>query len=135
MLLQFRQHGSMRTLLKTPTVVDDYFQTEAHMWHALKSGPFCFNIVQCARRGVPLCVADWLRMVLLIPFSLSMNQLIRVFEEEDTMTALTSVRSPVALIRHHIKHISSSSCTLCTIIQYHERTMNTEASHLTQTAE
>lgn len=87
----------MRTLLKTPTVVDDYFQTEAHMWHALKSGPFCFNIVQCARRGVPLCVADWLRMVLLIPFSLSMNQLIRVFEEEDTMTALTSVRSPVAL--------------------------------------
>lgn len=88
----------MRNLLKAPTVVDDYFQTEAHMWRALKSGDFCGNIIRCARQGVPLSLADWLRMVLLIPFSLTTNQLIRVFEEEDTMTALTSVRLSLVLI-------------------------------------
>lgn len=94
--LQFRAHGSMRTLLKAPTVVDEYFRTETDMWHALKSVPFSTHVRQCVRKGVSLSLTDWLRYVTLIPFSLSMSQLIRVFDEEDTVTALTSVCAPPA---------------------------------------
>lgn len=84
----------MRNLLKSPTVVDEYFRTETDMWHALKSVPFSTHVRQCVRKGVSLSLTDWLRFVTLIPFSLSMRQLIRVFEEEDTVTALTSVCAP-----------------------------------------
>eukprot|EP00892_Ulva_mutabilis_P001042 jgi/Ulvmu1/10939/UM007_0118.1 len=89
----FRPQGSMRTLLSAPTVVDRYFEDETNMWLALKSGPFCRSVRMCSRKGRPLNLADWLRLLLVIPFTISVHQLVRVFDEEDTITALTSIVS------------------------------------------
>lgn len=90
--MQYRAQGGMRSLLETPTVVDQYFQDETTMWHSLKSGPFCAKLRSCVHRSKPLEMADWFRILLLIPFTLSMDQLVRIFVEEDTLSALTSVR-------------------------------------------
>jgi hypothetical protein len=60
------------------------------MWADIKATDFYHNL-HLKTDGVPLPLRDWLRVLLLVSSSLSMNELTRVFDEEDTVIAMSSV--------------------------------------------
>jgi hypothetical protein len=82
---------SLRSFMAAPTAVDSYYNDERDMWKQLKSTAFYESMHMSVSTNRPLPLADWLRMLVQVPGSIAIGELARIFDEEDTVTALSTV--------------------------------------------
>ena len=73
--------------------VEKFFVDEPRLWRTLKATRYYHNLSQCVAGDRALPFQDWLKVMLHIPSSLSISELVRIYDEEDTMTILATVRS------------------------------------------
>jgi hypothetical protein len=71
--------------------LDRFFRDEPLLWHTLKGPDYYDSLVACAAGEVALPFKHWLRIMLHIPSTLSIHELMRIFDEEDTVTVLSTV--------------------------------------------
>lgn len=80
-------------LLKVRTLaIDRFFEEEPLLWETLKSTRYYHDLRQCMDVGRSLPFISWLRFMLQVPSTITVQDLFSIFEEEDTMTILTTVR-------------------------------------------
>jgi hypothetical protein len=88
---------------------DTFVADEASVWRYLKATAYYKSLHACWTYSRPLDANCWLRMAMQTPTALDMVELARIFDEEDTMTALTTVR----LAQHqNIMHLCASRAAL-----------------------
>jgi hypothetical protein len=77
---------------RKPTArIDKFFEDEPRLWQNLKATRHYRQLSACAAGYRPLPFEDWIRIMLHIPSSLSISELVRIFDEEDTLTLLSTV--------------------------------------------
>lgn len=70
----------------------DYLQNERKMWLSVKDTQFYKNLCKHKKLGAPVQLRDWLRLLLQVDNSVSITELIRICDEEDSIIAMSSVR-------------------------------------------
>lgn len=73
------------------TAVDTYYADERNMWTQLKATAFYASMHVSVSTGGPLPFESWLRMLIQVPGNIAVGELARIFDEEDTVTALSTV--------------------------------------------
>jgi hypothetical protein len=74
--------------------LQQFVQHEATYWSHLKATPYCKAIMQFATTGTPLSLKHWLRFMMQSPSALTLAELARLFDEEDTMSVAASIITP-----------------------------------------
>jgi hypothetical protein len=77
-----QKSASLQTLLVAPPVVEPSIADERQMWEHLKRSAFYENIKLCVTTGMHLPFDDWLRMLMQVPGSIRIHELVRMFDEE-----------------------------------------------------
>jgi hypothetical protein len=86
------QEEAQRAMPKKPSVrIDKFFDDEPRLWQNLKATRHYRHLSACATGYGPLPFEDWIRVMLHIPSALTISELVRIFDEEDTMTLLATV--------------------------------------------
>ena len=73
--------------------MSEFLANEREIWSILKATKFYDSLVMNKKYGTPVPFRDWLRLLLHVDTSLSVSDLVRVFDEEDSIVAMSSVRS------------------------------------------
>lgn len=73
--------------------MSEFLANEREIWSSLKATKFYDSLVMNKKYGTPVPFRDWLRLLLHVDTSLSVSDLVRVFDEEDSIVAMSSVRS------------------------------------------
>lgn len=73
--------------------VTDYFENERDLFMRVKASKFYKNLCECTKLGRPVSFQDWLRLLLQVDYSLSINEIFRICDEEDGILSMSSVRS------------------------------------------
>lgn len=74
--------------------IDRFFRDEPVLWKDLKSTDYYESLQACASGEQPLPFKYWLRFMLHVPSTLEVDELVRVFDEEDTVTVMATVSPP-----------------------------------------
>lgn len=74
--------------------MEKFFVDEPRLWRTLKATRYYRNLSLCVAGDRALPFRDWLKVMLHIPSTLSVTELVRIYDEEDTMTILATVRAP-----------------------------------------
>jgi hypothetical protein len=69
-----------------------FLENESEMWSTVKATKFYKNLYNHKHHETPLPLRDWIRLLLQVDTSLSVNELLRICDEEDSILAMSSVR-------------------------------------------
>jgi hypothetical protein len=86
--------SSMRHLFGTPSTMDEFFEDEKRLWRYLKGTNFWCSLQYYIMNQEPLAFGVCLRSMLQTPSHISVDDLIQMFLEEDTIGILTAVTFP-----------------------------------------
>jgi hypothetical protein len=82
-----------RKLQKIKSVaIDRFFEDEPLLWEGLKHTRYYHELKLAASGKAALGAVSWLRVMTQVPSTLSLAELVRIFDEEDTMSVLSTVR-------------------------------------------
>lgn len=71
--------------------VSEFLEHERDMWAHVKSTPFHQSLLDSKLHGTPLPFRHWLRLLLQFDTSLTVSEVLRIFDEEDSMLAMSLV--------------------------------------------
>lgn len=69
-----------------------FLDNEQEVWIHAKKTQFFESLTANRKEGTPLPLNDWIRLTLQFDTSLSLSEVFRIVEEEDSMLAMSSVR-------------------------------------------
>ena len=87
--------------------MSEFLAHEREIWRSFKATKYYDNLCMHKKHGAPLPFRDWLRLLLHVDTSLSINELVRIFEEEDSIVAMSSVRSFCRCMCWNLQHVQN----------------------------
>ena len=89
-----RMRCVQKDALRSPSIkVDRFFSDEERLWKELKGTSYYASLGACANGIVPMPFRHWVRFMLHVPSTYTIEDLIRIFDEEDTVTIMAMVRN------------------------------------------
>jgi hypothetical protein len=77
----------------TAQAMQEYLENDVVMWMNAKATQFYKNLCSNKQHSTPLPLRDWLRLLLQVDTSLSISEMMRIFDEQDSVTAMSAARS------------------------------------------
>lgn len=71
--------------------MDRFFQDEPLLWKSLKATQYYAALTACTSGSAALPFKHWVRFMLHVPSTLTIDELVRIFDEEDTVTVMATV--------------------------------------------